>query len=148
MAQYLKHKRSSQLVDGSPKLPTPSQIDVGEIAINFAAGNETLSTKNSSGEVATFSSDSVLDEKYQEKISDIEEIRYNAASGFSVLNTVLYHTGNTAAHLPEVTAADNDKILQVKNGAWTLTMPSAIYNGTGQPSNQLGNNGDIFIQTT
>ena len=147
MAQYLKLKRSSQVIDDSPKLPTAEQLEVGEIAINFAAGHETLSTLNSSGQVATFSSNGVLDRKYQEKIADIEEIRYNAASGFSVLNTVQYHTGNTQVHLPEVTAADNGKILQVSGGTWALTMPNAIYNGTGQPSNQLGNNGDIYVQT-
>lgn len=252
MAQYIKLKRSSQVIEGSPKLPTAQQLEVGEIAINFAAGHETLSTLNSSSGVATFSSDSVLDSKYissgavvsavtdiekmieedefvvatavnkfkndisslwdsvpqfvpydvaelsdesgllptevtiaasgftknaltaytesdpvftgspaygitsqnisdwnakQDAISDLAEIRSNAASGFSVLNTVLYHTGNTAAHLPEVTSADNGKILKVVDGAWALSTPSALYNGSGLPNNQLGNNGDIYIQT-
>ena len=84
----------------------------------------------------------------QAAISDLAEIRYNAASGFSVLNTVNQHTGNTAVHLPTVSASDNGKVLQVVNGAWSLVTPVAVYNGTGQPSNQLGNNGDIYIQTS
>lgn len=64
MAQTLKHKRSSVVSNGAPKLPTTDQIAVGEIAINFAEGYETLSTRNSSNHIATFSSDSVLDKKY------------------------------------------------------------------------------------
>lgn len=64
MAQSVKHKRSSVVTNGAPKLPTTQQISVGELAINFADGYETLSTVNSNNEIATFSSDSVLDKKF------------------------------------------------------------------------------------
>lgn len=64
MAQSLKHKRSSVVTNGAPKLPTTDQLAVGEIAINFAEGYETLSTRNNNDGIATFSSDSVLDKKY------------------------------------------------------------------------------------
>lgn len=64
MAQSVKHKRSAVLVNGSPKLPTTSQLEVGEIAINFAEGHETLSTRNNNNGIATFSSDAALDKKY------------------------------------------------------------------------------------
>ena len=64
MAQSVKHKRSALLVNGSPKLPTTSQLEVGEIAINFAEGHETLSTRNNNNGIATFSSDAMLDKKY------------------------------------------------------------------------------------
>ena len=64
MGQSVKHKRSSLLVNGSPKLPTTSQLEVGEIAINFAEGHETLSTRNNNNGIATFSSDAMLDKKY------------------------------------------------------------------------------------
>ena len=64
MAQSVKLKRSSVVSNGNPKLPTAAQIEVGEIAINFAEGHETLSTKNSNNGIATFSSDAVLDRKY------------------------------------------------------------------------------------
>ena len=49
--------------------------------------------------------------------------------------------------LPAVTTVDNNKVLQVVNGAWALVTPVSIYTGTGQPDNILGNNGDIYIQT-
>ena len=40
-------------------LPTPAQILVGEIAINYFKDNEMLAIKNSAGEVVTFSSDTL-----------------------------------------------------------------------------------------
>lgn len=37
--------------DGTPKIPTPEQLEYGEIAINYANGVETLSLKNSDNEI-------------------------------------------------------------------------------------------------
>ena len=60
----LQHKRSSVVNDKNgiktPKLPTKEQLEFGEIAINYAKDYETLSIKNSSGDVVTFSSDSII----------------------------------------------------------------------------------------
>lgn len=50
--------------------------------------------------------------------------------------------------LPAVTSSDNNKILQVVNGAWTIVMPVAIYSGTSTPNNSVGNNGDLYLQTS
>lgn len=50
--------------------------------------------------------------------------------------------------LPAVTAADNGKILRVVSGSWALEMPIAVYNGSAAPSDNLGNNGDIYLQTS
>ena len=55
--EHLIHKRSSQVVDNQPKLPTSGQIEYGEIAVNYAKGHETLSIKNSDNEIQTFSCD-------------------------------------------------------------------------------------------
>ena len=57
MAQYLKHKRSSVVINGKPKLPTTANLNIGEIAINFADGYETLAIVNNNSEIVTFSSD-------------------------------------------------------------------------------------------
>ena len=55
---YVSHKKSKQKnQDGSPKLPLASALVEGEIAINFGKDVETLSIKNESGNVVTFSSD-------------------------------------------------------------------------------------------
>ena len=52
MAYKFLNKRSSTVLDdGTPKLPTADQLEYGEIAINYGAGVETLSIKNSDGEI-------------------------------------------------------------------------------------------------
>jgi hypothetical protein len=51
------HKKSSVIENGIPKLPTAAQLELGELAINFADGYETLSIKNSNNEIVTFTND-------------------------------------------------------------------------------------------
>ena len=130
MGQYVKHKRSSVVVDNKPKLPTSEQLAVGEIAINFAEGHETLSILNNSGNVATFSSDEIIEAKIPRE-SDLISSGFTKGSG-----------------LPSVTIADNDKVLKVVNGQWVAATPYTVYTGNNQPDNVLGNNGDIFLQTS
>lgn len=69
------HKKSKVLVEGSPKLPSASTIGYGEIAINYADGHETLSIKNSSDKIATFSSDSTINASLGEIRDDITDIQ-------------------------------------------------------------------------
>lgn len=137
MAQSVKHKRSALLVNGSPKLPTTSQLEVGEIAINFAEGHETLSTRNNNSGIATFSSDAVLDRKY---------IGSGAVNTLS--SSTVAHIANTTIHLPAVTSSDNGKVLTVVNGQWSAATPLTVYSGNNAPDNLLGNNGDIYLQTS
>ena len=49
--------------------------------------------------------------------------------------------------LPTVSQSDNGKVLRVVNGQWVLVTPAIIYSGDGEPSDNEGNDGDIFIQT-
>lgn len=67
------------------------------------------------------------------------------------------HTGaeidagvDRAMTVPAVSASDNNKIMMVQSGAWaakTITM-QVYYSGSSAPSSSLGNNGDIYIQTS
>ena len=58
----IQHLRSKELlVDGRPKLPT--DLDEGEIAINFATGHETIAIKNDSNQIVKF--DNKVDENYE-----------------------------------------------------------------------------------
>ena len=76
----------------------------------------------------------------------------------SAITTNLYeHTGTTIddtgytssqMHLPAVTADDNGKILRVVNGEWVLVVPSTVYSGQGAPAQNLGIDGDIYLQTS
>lgn len=305
MAQSVKLKRSSVVSGGSPKLPTAAQLEVGEMAINFAEGYETLSTKNSNNGIATFSSDGVLDKKYiasgavvsalsaisvtiedneyviaqafneqDERISELEDAGFitgftetdptvpawakatnkpsytasevgamatsersnylgtgttldniadgstrklanysltshthseysstghshtasevgalptgttldNIADGTSrklsnyaltghthdnysltshthsnyattanvstLSSSTQTHINNTGIHLPAVTASDNGKVAMVVNGQWSAATPVTVYSGSIAPDNVLGNNGDIYLQTS
>ena len=67
----------------------------------------------------------------------------------TINNESIVGTGNlTVPGLPTVTSSDNGKVLQVVNGAWSLVMPTAIYSGTSTPSNSVGNDGDLYLQTS
>jgi hypothetical protein len=180
MAQSLKLRRSSVVTNGSPKLPTTDQIAIGELAINFAEGYETLSTRNNNNGIATFSSDSVLDKKYissgavisaisavtvtiednETSISQtfddhddrIQDLENSAITGIIINGSAATVTNGVASAnvsgLPDVSASDNGKILQVVGGQWTLVTPATIYTGDGTPDNTLGNNGDVYLQTS
>ena len=66
----------------------------------------------------------------------------------TINNQTITGTGNVnISGLPAVTSSDNGKILQVVNGAWTLVSPISIYSGSESPSNSIGNDGDIYIQS-
>ena len=63
--------------------------------------------------------------------------------------TALTGTGNIAlTGVPAFTASDNGKILGVVNGALAWITPTTIYTGSGTPSSNTGNNGDIYLQTS
>jgi len=80
---HIQHIKSSVVVEEngvlSPKLPTPSAIVEGEIAVNFAEGYETLSIKNNSGDIVTFSCD--------DKFYDKTFIDNKLGSGFTSENS-------------------------------------------------------------
>ena len=61
---FVSHKKSKvKLENGKPQLPLSSALVEGEIAVNYAKDVETLSIKNESGTVVTFSSDNYYTEQ-------------------------------------------------------------------------------------
>lgn len=63
----VKNIRSNSVgTNGKPKLPTPSQLDYGEIAVNYKEGYETLSLKNDGNKIVSLSVNSVEDVKVNE----------------------------------------------------------------------------------
>ena len=79
MANKIIHKRSVITENGEAKLPQSSQLEYGEIAVNYASGFETISMKNSSNEIVEFKS-----KDYFENI--IEENELALASSLTDLN--------------------------------------------------------------
>ena len=56
-------------------------------------------------------------------------------------------TINIPNELPSYSSSDSGKILSVNSsGALVWITPSAIYSGSGTPSNGTGNNGDVYLQ--
>ena len=155
MGQYVKHKRSSTVINGAPKLPTKANIGIGEIAINFAEGYETLSILNSASGVATFSSDEIIEAKIPNQAS-IENSGFTKNAG-TLTGVTVNGTQATVSNgmasvnvsgLPPVTSSDNGKVLAVVNGQWSAATPVTVYSGNIAPDNVLGNNGDIYLQTS
>ena len=104
---HIQHVRSSEVENGLPKLPSAANINEGELAINYAKGKETLSTKNSNGEIVTFSSDNYYSEK---KLGSSFTNSNSAVTVTEVINgvnsTLNTHTANTEIH---VTQPDKNK---------------------------------------
>ena len=84
--EHIQHLKSQAVtIDGGGiKLPLPSEIEYGEIAINYKASNETIAIKNSNDEIATFSSDTVRERENEvissaindlnDRVEDVERI--------------------------------------------------------------------------
>lgn len=90
---------------------------------------------------ASFNSDGTIKDSGHSHSDYITSIK-------TVNNESLVGTGNiVVSGLPQVSAADNGKILMVVNGQWQLVSPSVLYTGQGVPNNAQGNNGDLYMQT-
>ena len=96
------------------------------------------------GNFASLASDGTLVDSsytYSDFLTEHQSIK-------TVNNESLIGTGNiVVSGLPQVSSADNGKILMVVNGQWQLVSPSVLYSGQGLPNNAQGNNGDLYMQT-
>ena len=103
MANKIIHTRSSAiLADGAPKLPEADKLLYGELAINFAAGAETISIKNKNDEIVEFKS-----KEYFESI--IEENELITATALNNLNERLETIENTPEISPLLLTAWPDE---------------------------------------
>ena len=71
----------------------------------------------------------------------------NVVTDVSVSNHQITLTKGST--VPVATSANAGKIPRITSaGAWEYVTPSAIYSGSGTPSNGTGNNGDVYLQTS
>ena len=117
-ANFVSHKKSKQIVDGKPKLPLATDLVEGEIAINFGKDVETLSIKNESGDVVTFSSDNYYTEQKLGSSFTGEN------SGVTVTDTILWVSGT-----------GENSVVQ-KGGGNTASGTCSVAEGAG--SNAIG----------
>lgn len=68
----LQIKRSNETVTDastgavSPKLPNPSDLDNGELALNYADGYETIAFKNDNGEIVEIKNNEQIEKKIRQ----------------------------------------------------------------------------------
>lgn len=51
MSQHIIHKHSNEVIDDAAKAPEADSIMHGELAVNYAAGNESVFMKNTDGDI-------------------------------------------------------------------------------------------------
>jgi len=105
----------------------------------------------------------------QDAISDLSTIRSNASAGAAKVSannsTITIQKGGTNVdtfttnaasnktinipnELPSYSSADSGKVLSVNSsGQLVWITPVSIYTGSGDPSNSMGNDGDIYLQS-
>lgn len=79
-----------------------------------------------------------------------DSIDNHSHSNKTVLDTINgIDVVNWQAMVVKVNASDNGKVMQVVNGVWKAVALefAAIYVGSEAPTNDIGNDGDIYIQT-
>jgi len=114
---HVSHKKSKVKNNGKPQLPLASALTEGEIAINYAENVETLSIKNESGNVVTFSSD----DYYSEQKLGSMFIGANSAKTVTQAITLLdenkleissfsSHTADTTVHLTSTDKANIESL--------------------------------------
>ena len=113
--RHVSHIKSSIIENGGPKLPEPNDLVEGEIAINYASGYETLSVKNSSGNIATFTSDTTRDAQMEtisyalndlnERINNETSVISELSGSVSAMTEQISETNETLDEFQEVAAA-------------------------------------------
>ena len=104
---HIQHVKSNVLVNGEPKLPQPSALVEGEIAVNYADGYETLSIKTSSGNIATFSSDTIRERDnlvIAQALTDLNERKLDA-SAYTPTDLSNYYTKSETSGASEIAEA-------------------------------------------
>ena len=97
---HVSHIKSKLKTNGLPQLPSPDKLVDGEIAINYAEGVETISIKNESGSIVTFSSDNYYTEKkLGSGFTNNDATVTEAIDGKVNTETYTGHTADTTIHI-------------------------------------------------
>ena len=117
MAKKILLKRSNQKeATDAPKLPSPSQIDYGEVTINYAKGVETLATKNSDNEIVTLGNEIIIGNQTPSNDSHrklfIDEtgssVKYHATDGWK---SIAIGGGGEPVNIVQTTGTATDAVM-------------------------------------
>lgn len=130
--EHIIHKHSATVTNGNPKLPVATDLELGELAVNYAKDNETISLKNSNNEIVTFSSDSQINEKFYTK-EEIDDDHLVISSSLNDLNTRVI----SAENVIETVKVNGTALTPDESKAVDITVPSAVtvdseLNGTSE----------------
>ena len=150
----ISHKKSVVVENGRPKLPTQDQIVYGEIAINYAKDVETMSIKNNSDEIVTFSSDKII----ETKIAESNKLILDGLNGSVVMDmtTARAHDGESPTTQTYYGSKDalnavlsHMKIGTFKNGKLIKECAPGRITATrsGEPIAIDGTDGDVMLYT-
>ena len=150
----MSHKKSVVVENGKPKLPTQDQIVYGEIAINYAKDVETMSIKNNSDEIVTFSSDKII----EKKIAESNKLIWDGLNGSIVMSmtTARAHDGESPTTQTYYGSKDalnavlsHLKIGTFKNGKLVKECAPGRITATrsGEPIAIDGTDGDVMLYT-
>jgi len=110
---HIQHIKSNVVVDNLPKLPTAQQLVDGEIAINYAKDVETMSIRNASGEIVTFSADNYYAKKFLgDSISENNTVSDVISENNEIITTALNDLDENKADLSALTEL-RDSIISI-----------------------------------
>lgn len=159
--EHVSHIKSKLKTNGLPQLPSPDKLVDGEIAINYAEGVETISIKNESGSIVTFSSDNYYTEKklgsgftnndatVTEAIDDLEYMVVNKeeaiaaalndlngrkldASAYTPTDLSNYYTKGETSGKTEIQTALSNKVDKTEYATFSAATNTSIEDLSGQ----------------
>lgn len=159
--EHVSHIKSKLKTNGLPQLPTADKLVDGEIAINYAKGVETISIKNESGSIVTFSSDNYYTEKklgsgftnnnatVTETIDDLEYMVVNKeeaiaaalndlngrkldASAYTPTDLSNYYTKGETSGKTEIQTALSNKVDKTEYATFSAATNASIEDLSGQ----------------
>ena len=151
---YVSHKKSVVTENGKPKLPTKDQIVYGEIAINYAKDVETMSIKNNSDEIVTFS----LDKAIEKKIAESKKVILDGLNGSIVMDVTMARAHDGSSPTTQLYYGSKDALNEVlshmkigtfKKGKLIKECAPGRITATrsGEPIAIDGTDGDVMLYT-
>ena len=126
MSRTVLNKRSNVVLgDGSPKIPTPDQLKYGEIAINYNAGTETISFKNSNNEIVALSvSQAIADATFNNGHNAVSSVTGIPVSKRLAIATISNNGSFTLASTPADGREIHVIVHNTNSSDIEITMPS------------------------
>lgn len=112
--KHLLHVKSNKqnADENGPKLPLPSQIEYGEIAINYLKDNEKISIKNSNNEIVTFPTDNQINTKMEIVAGGVNKLStecgFNDSMEYEPKNELIQSCNSLSEAMEIVAAKAND----------------------------------------